>query len=947
MANFDAPVSAVGYSSLGNTLAIGLGGNSENAKCGTFVILNEEDLTFLYEARDSIKPISIVKFSPDGETLAVGYSDGTIYLYAVNDEYELIGRCLRHTSCVTHIDYSIDGEWLRSNSLAKELCFFSTDDASYQSNFSSMRDVEWSTNTCIYNWEVKSIHNSCWNNEIITSLHCPSNDSKYLACGTNSGYIMLYSNPCPYDNSYSHRFVGHIGEISTIRFTYNSLQLITSGSYDRSILQWKCSTYKNFQGVKEIEEIETDDFALEANEDSEIDEEIMPISCEYLDGYLNNNREIEGEDALKLPDRCNIWLENIVNPSNLIPPKSDIPAVSLALEYVYGYRSQDMRNNVSYTNNNNNIVFISSTIGVVMNCDNHSQKFYQHHTDRITAFAVSKIGNIIATGQMGVNPFISIWNTLTCETLAIMPDKHISQVGSLAFSNSSIYLAACTIDVNHTITVYDWEHAIILSRTYGGSARILSLAFSNDENTLCVSGIKDITFWSNITTRHPSSKKPIFGEIGRLQTFLCCLYFGNRATIATNDGHLYVFNEESLTHTVKAHGGSIHAISVNDENTILASGGKDGVLRLWNLSLECIKEITLDTIIMTHDTNIRSLSFSHNSQRILIGTKAADIFEVIIDSGLLYNSILLSSHGCRELWGLASHPIKDEFVTTGDDGTLRIWESKTFKLIKTIKVDTASRAVTYSPNGKYIAIGFGSGKRMKGKSNNKEGAFVVLTSSDHKVFHEGKDSAEPIRVIKFSSDGSTLVCGSDDTRIYIYNAKDHFSRKAIITCHKAPIVSIDFSSDGNFIMSVDSTQRIKYSEVSSGIEVQSPIIFRDEKWSTWTSSVGWPVKGFWMKFGKFGEDIVCAQRSCNKILLCAGTNAGRISLTHNPCNILTGSVNAMGHSGPVSQIVWMAGDEGLITIGRKDHTILQWKLIYNNEMESGDEGGGECMKRFD
>jgi WD40 repeat protein len=119
-------------------------------------------------------------------------------------------------------------------------------------------------------------------------------------------------------------------------------------------------------------------------------------------------------------------------------------------------------------------------------------------------------------------------------------------------------------------------------------------------------------------------------------------------------------------------------------------------------------------------------------------TQGAEIIEVGVKSGTMLGKPLLQGHGMRELWGLATHPTKDEFITSGDDATIRVWDSKTFHLIKTVRMDTASRAIAYSPNGKYVAVGFGFGKRSKGRAAAKEGAFAVLTASDMKIAHEGK-----------------------------------------------------------------------------------------------------------------------------------------------------------------------------------------------------------------
>ena len=182
-----------------------------------------------------------------------------------------------------------------------------------------------------------------------------------------------------------------------------------------------------------------------------------------------------------------------------------------------------------------------------------------------------------------------------------------------------------------------------------------------------------------------------------------------------------------------------------------------------------LKEISVDSLITSQYTRVRSVAFSHDGNNIVIGTRGhllthsltyslthsltqgAEIIEVGVKSGTMLGKPLLQGHGMRELWGLATHPTKDEFITSGDDATIRVWDSKTFHLIKTVRMDTASRAIAYSPNGKYVAVGFGFGKRSKGRAAAKEGSFAVLTASDMKIAHEGKDSLEPIRVVKFRS----------------------------------------------------------------------------------------------------------------------------------------------------------------------------------------------------
>lgn len=40
----------------------------------------------------------------------------------------------------------------------------------------------------------------------------------------------------------------------------------------------------------------------------------------------------------------------------------------------------------------------------------------------------------------------------------------------------------------------------------------------------------------------------------------------------------------------------------------------------------------------------------------------------------------------NEVWGLASFPNRDQYVTVSDDATLRVWDTKTRKQIKMISL---------------------------------------------------------------------------------------------------------------------------------------------------------------------------------------------------------------------------------------------------------------------
>jgi len=63
-----------------------------------------------------------------------------------------------------------------------------------------------------------------------------------------------------------------------------------------------------------------------------------------------------------------------------------------------------------------------------------------------------------------------------------------------------------------------------------------------------------------------------------------------------------------------------------------------------------------------------------------------------------------------ELWGLASHPTDELCATVSDDMTVRVWDLATHRMKNVRKMAKSARSVTYSPDGRALAIGFKDGE---------------------------------------------------------------------------------------------------------------------------------------------------------------------------------------------------------------------------------------------
>lgn len=134
------------------------------------------------------------------------------------------------------------------------------------------------------------------------------------------------------------------------------------------------------------------------------------------------------------------------------PQIGDFPNSILRLHYVYGIRSYDTRNNLFF-NSKGNLLYHTAELAVILNLEDNSQKFITENQDDILCMDTWK--NLTATGDVGDNPILVIWDNEKLQVLA----KHVGTlrkgINLLAFSQDGKWLAVSTIDSDNTITIFD------------------------------------------------------------------------------------------------------------------------------------------------------------------------------------------------------------------------------------------------------------------------------------------------------------------------------------------------------------------------------------------------------------------------------------------------------------------------------------------------------------
>jgi WD40 repeat protein len=555
-------------------------------------------------------------------------------------------------------------------------------------------------------------------------------------------------------------------------------------------------------------------------------------------------------------------------PTSAIDQSKEKISKYLRCEHVYGFSGQNTRNNLIYSGDGA-VVYTAATLGVVINASTRRQKFMSGHTDTIISLASSHVRlkkgsySYVATGEIGRNPKIIIWETGSMQPTQTLVGVHKRGIAQLAFSPSGVLLASIGLDKNHTLIIHEWKTGIELSKTPTGTNQIYGLKFQpdvsnpSDDTRLVTCGNNHLTFWNrpntalesntarstsstsstSSTTTNNMKKTPQIPIKSRAAIFSCgkfnknisildiCFDAAGRIIGGSNLGHLCIWlpkdNNSTMLPLKNAGTCSIkhaHKCPINSVETVpggsrIVSGGVNGMIKIWTTPKNLHHAVKLyrsfDTIKQTQNIpSIQSISVAENKVRALIGTRGGTVIEMkLSDGGILKKKPLATGHHVGELWGLASHPSNpDVFVTGGDDQTVRMWSIA--QKVCTATSDSNAipgicRAMAFSPVGDYVVVGMG------GNNANDEPNQPLLGQKQKKVHrHAGKivildgTTLNQLNVLKVATNSVNDVKFSTDGRTLAVASSDTFIYLMSVSAPTTMILRCKCSGHTQYITNV-------------------------------------------------------------------------------------------------------------------------------------------------
>ena len=175
--------------------------------------------------------------------------------------------------------------------------------------------------------------------------------------------------------------------------------------------------------------------------------------------------------------------------------------------------------------------------------------------------------------------------------------------------------------------------------------------------------------------------------------------------------------------------------------------------------------------------------------------------------------------------------------------------------------------------------------------------------------------------------------GSNDHNIYLHDSTEGMKCRHVLGKHNAIVENLDWTSDSRYLHSTCAGHELLFWDAERGQHMPGgATTLRDAEWSTWTCTLGWPVKGLNMSSEDQSLSFVAAEHDA-KLLVC-GYNSGNVGLVRYPCPEKAESLLSRGHASAMCRADWIHHDNkesnlkkkkiGFITAGGRDASLIQW-----------------------
>ena len=269
--------------------------------------------------------------------------------------------------------------------------------------------------------------------------------------------------------------------------------------------------------------------------------------------------------------------------------------------------------------------------------------------------------------------------------------------------------------------------------------------------------------------------------------------------IIHNDNAIGKANAKQIVHVtdLKGHVGSVVALTVSPDGNVLASGGTDGTVRLWDIQGQ--KQLM---VLQGHTQDVTGVVFSPDGTTLASSSRDETIRLWNIQTG-------------QQIATFNSH-IDLLDLSFNNDGTLmaatsiaqvQLWDVKKQSLLSTLQnsggFSYGALSVAFSPDGNYLATG-SADLTVRVWDIHTGTQLAVMRGHTNAIFR-----------VLYSPDGQTIASSSSDKTIYLWDAHTYTSL-AVLKGHTKGVSNIAFSPDGTLLASSSLDGTVRLWDVQTG-----------------------------------------------------------------------------------------------------------------------------------
>uniref|UniRef100_A0A2K5KGA5 CARD domain-containing protein n=1 Tax=Colobus angolensis palliatus TaxID=336983 RepID=A0A2K5KGA5_COLAP len=387
-------------------------------------------------------------------------------------------------------------------------------------------------------------------------------------------------------------------------------------------------------------------------------------------------------------------------------------------------------------------------------------------------------------------------NITNLSRLVVRP--HTDAVYHACFSEDGQRIASCGAD--KTLQVFKAETGEKLLEIKAHEDEVLCCAFSTDDRFIATCSVdKKVKIWNAVTGELVHTYDEHSEQVN-------CCHFTNSShhlLLATGSSDCFLklwdLNQKECRNTMFGHTNSVNHCRFSPDDKLLASCSADGTLKLWDVTSANerksfnVKQFFLNSEDPQEDMEVivKCCSWFADGARIMVAAKNK-IFLWNIDS---CSKVADCRGHLSWVHGVKFSPDGSSFLTSSDDQTIRLWETKKvcknsaimlkqevdvvfqenevmvlavdhirrLQLIngKTGQIDYLTEAQVscccLSPHLQYIAFG------------DENGTIEILELVNNRIFQSRIRHKKTVWHIQFTADEKTLISSSDDSAIQVWN----------------------------------------------------------------------------------------------------------------------------------------------------------------------------------